>query len=84
MEREKHLKCKYRKYRRQNQNNKQTNKTQTESYEESTKPRADSLSKITKMDKFLAKLTKGHRARVQINKIRKEKEDLATDLARGK
>ena len=36
------------------------------------------------MDKFLAKLTKGHRARVQINKIRKEKEDLATDLARGK
>ena len=62
----------------------QTNKTQRQSYEESTKPRADSLSKITKMDKFLAKLTKGHRARVQINKIRKEKEDLATDLARGK
>ena len=42
------------------------------------------MSKITKMDKFLAKLTKGHRVRIQINKIRKEKEDLATDLARGK
>ena len=42
------------------------------------------MSKITKMDKFLAKLTKGHRDSIQINKIRKEKEDLVTDLARGK
>ena len=34
---------------------------------------------INKIDKPLAKLTKGHRDSIQINKIRNEKEDITTD-----
>ena len=37
------------------------------------------LRKINKVDKPLAKLTKGYRERIQINKIRNEKGDLATE-----
>jgi hypothetical protein len=46
------------------------NQTETKA---STKPKADSLIKINKIDKPLAKLTKDHRDSIQINKIRNEK-----------
>ena len=37
------------------------------------------LRKINKVDKPLAKLTQGHRERIQMNKIRNGKGDLATE-----
>jgi hypothetical protein len=37
------------------------------------------LGKINKIDKPLAKLTRGHRDNILISKIRKEKEDITTD-----
>ena len=50
-----------------------------EPYKESTKPGAGSLKKINKIDKPLAKLTKGHRDSIQIYKIRNEKGDITTE-----
>jgi hypothetical protein len=35
--------------------------------------------KINKIDKHLARLTRGHRDSIQINKIRNEKEDITTE-----
>jgi hypothetical protein len=37
------------------------------------------FEKINKIDKPLARLTRGHRDRIQINKIRNEKGDITTD-----
>jgi hypothetical protein len=37
------------------------------------------FDKINKIDKPLARLTKGHRDSILINKIRNEKEDITTD-----
>ena len=37
------------------------------------------FEKINKIDKYLAKLTRGHRNSILINKIRNEKRDLKTD-----
>ena len=42
-------------------------------------PEAGSLKKINKIDKFLARLTSGHRESVQINKMRKERGDITTE-----
>ena len=39
------------------------------------------FAKINKIDKTLARLIKKKRERTQINKIRKEKEDITTDTA---
>jgi hypothetical protein len=39
------------------------------------KPKRCFFEKVNKIDKFLAKLTKGHRDSIQINKIRNEKGD---------
>ena len=50
-----------------------------EPYKESSKPGAGSLKKINKIDKPLAKLTKGHRDSIQIYKIRNEKRDITTE-----
>jgi hypothetical protein len=38
------------------------------------------FEKINKIDKPLARLTKGHRESILINKIRNEKGDITTDL----
>jgi CRISPR/Cas system-associated endoribonuclease Cas2 len=46
---------------------------QKELYKESTKPGSGSLRKINKIDKPLARLTRGHRDSILINKIKKEK-----------
>jgi hypothetical protein len=37
------------------------------------------LEKINKIDKFLARLARGHRASTKINKIRNEKGDITTE-----
>jgi hypothetical protein len=37
------------------------------------------LKKINKIDKPLARLTRGHRNSIQVNKIRNEKEDITTE-----
>jgi hypothetical protein len=37
------------------------------------------FEKINKIDKLLAKLTRGHRDSILINKIRNEKRDITTD-----
>jgi hypothetical protein len=50
----------------------------------STKPGASSLRKINKMDKPLARLTRGHRNSIQINKIRNEKGNITTKLRKVK
>ena len=50
-----------------------------EIYKESMKPGVGSLEKTNKLDKPLAKLTRGHRDRIQISKITKEKGDITTD-----
>jgi hypothetical protein len=49
-----------------------------ELFKESTKPGAGSL-KINKIEKPLARLTKGHRDSILINKIRNEKGDITTE-----
>jgi hypothetical protein len=46
---------------------------------ESTNPGTGSWRKINKIDIPLAKLTRGHRDSILINKIRKEKGDITTD-----
>ena len=38
------------------------------------------FEKMSKIDKPLAKLTKGHRDSIQINKIRNEKRDKTTEM----
>lgn len=43
------------------------------------KQRVDSLRKINKMEKALAKVTKSLRENIQINKIKSEKVDIRTD-----
>jgi CRISPR/Cas system-associated endoribonuclease Cas2 len=52
---------------------------QKQLYKESTKPGAGSLKKINKIDKPLARLTRGHRDSILINKIRNEKGDITTE-----
>ena len=42
------------------------------------------FEKINKIDKPLARLTRGHRNKIQINKIRTEKGDITTDLKKSK
>jgi hypothetical protein len=46
---------------------------------EQKKNRSWFLRKINKIDKSLAKLTRGHRDSIQINKIRNEKGDIKTE-----
>jgi hypothetical protein len=58
---------------------KSINWKQKELYKESTKPGAGSLKKINKIDKPLARLTRGHRDSVLISKIRNEKGDITTE-----
>ena len=56
-------------------NKKQTNKQTTErAIQRINKTKTWFFEKINKTDKPLAKLTKGHRDSIQINKIRNEKE----------
>jgi ribosomal protein S3 len=43
------------------------------------KPGAGSSRKINKIDKSLARLTRGHRDSILINKIRKENRDITTE-----
>jgi hypothetical protein len=50
----------------------------TKLYKESTKPGAISLTKINKIYKPLARLTRGHSESMLIYKIRNEKGDLRT------
>ena len=57
---------------------KSTKQKQKEIYKEPTKPGTDSLRIVNKIDKPLARLNKGHRDRIQINKIRNEKADITT------
>jgi hypothetical protein len=38
------------------------------------------LRKINKINKSLAKLTKGHRDNIQISKVRNEKGDITTEI----
>ena len=52
---------------------------QEELFKELTKRGVGSLRKINKIDKPLARLTRGHRDNILINKIRNEKGDIATD-----
>jgi hypothetical protein len=54
-------------------------KWKQELFKESTKQGAGSLRKINKIDKPLARLTRGHRDSILIKKIRKEKGDMTTD-----
>jgi hypothetical protein len=49
-----------------------------QAYKESAKPGAGSLRKINKINKPLARLTRGHRDSIQINKIRHEKGAITT------
>jgi hypothetical protein len=58
---------------------KSTKWKQKELYKELTKAGAGSLRKINKIDKPIARLTRGHRDSVIINKIRNEKEDITTE-----
>jgi hypothetical protein len=46
-------------------------------YKELTKSGAGSLRKFNKIDKPLARLTRGHRESIQINKIRNEKGEIS-------
>ena len=57
---------------------KSTKWKQKELYKESTKPGAF-FEKINKIDYFLARLARGHRDSIQINKIRNEKGDISTE-----
>jgi hypothetical protein len=50
-----------------------------ELFKESTKPGAGSFEKISKIDKSLARLTRGHRDSILINKIRNENRDITTE-----
>jgi hypothetical protein len=53
-------------------------KNKKELYKESTKTGADFFEKINKIGKPLARLNRGHRDSIQINKIRNEKGDITT------
>ena len=50
-----------------------------EVYKESINPIAGSLRKINKIDKPLARVTRGHGDSIQINKIRTEMGDITTE-----
>jgi len=52
---------------------------QNELYKESTKIRSWFFEKINKIDKPLARLNRGYRQSIQINKIRNEKGDITTE-----
>ena len=52
---------------------------QKELYKESTKPGAGSLRKSIKQKKTLARLTRGHRNSILLNKIRNEKGDITIE-----
>jgi hypothetical protein len=60
---------------------KSTKWKQKEPYEESTKLAAVFFffEKINKIDKLLARLTRGHRDNILINKIRNQKGDITTE-----
>jgi hypothetical protein len=61
-------------------NKKQTNKQTTErAIQRINKTKTWFFEKINKTDKPLAKLTKGHRDSIQINKIRNENGDIVTE-----
>jgi hypothetical protein len=47
--------------------------------QKTTKPRDGSFRKINKIDKPLVRLTRGHRERILINKIRNKKGDIKTE-----
>jgi hypothetical protein len=62
--------------------NKQTNKQKKETKlfkETINQTRTWFFEKINKIDKPLARLTRGHRDRILINKIRNEKGDITTE-----
>jgi hypothetical protein len=63
----------------QTQGLKSTKWKQKELHRESTKPGACSLRKINKIDKPLARLTRGYRDSILINKIRNENGDITTE-----
>ena len=50
-----------------------------ELYKDSINPRAGSMRKINKIDKPLARVTRGHGDSIQINKIRTERGDITTE-----
>jgi hypothetical protein len=52
---------------------------QKELYKEATKNRSWFFEKINKIDKPLARLTRGLRNGIQINKIRSERGDITTE-----
>ena len=52
---------------------------QEELFKELTKRGVGSLRKINRIDKPLARLTRGHRENILINKIRNEKGNITTD-----
>ena len=67
---------------------KSTKWKQEELFKESSKPGAVFcfvlFQKINKIDKPLARFTRGHKDSILINKIRNEKEDITTDLKKSK
>jgi hypothetical protein len=52
---------------------------QEEGFKESTKSQSWLFEKINNIDKSFARLTRGHRDSILINKIRSEKGDIKTD-----
>jgi hypothetical protein len=56
------------------------NQVETRSIQRIKQMRSWLFDKINKIDKPLARLTKGHRESILINKIRKEKGEITTDL----
>ena len=52
---------------------------QKERYKELTQPGSGSLRKSKKIDKPLARIIRGHRDSIQINKIRNEKGDITIE-----
>jgi methionyl-tRNA synthetase len=71
-------------------NKKQTNKkpqnTYTKSQKKTKKQKKPSsyFEKINRMDKHLARLTRGHRDSIQINKVRNEMGAIQSETARVK
>jgi hypothetical protein len=63
---------------------KPTKQKQKEVYKVSTKPGTGSLRKINKIDKPLARLTRGQRLNFHINKIRNEKGDITMETGNSK
>jgi hypothetical protein len=55
------------------------NQVETRTIQRINETRSGFFEKINKIDKRLARLTRGHRESIQINKIRKEKRDITAD-----